>query len=53
MIKTVPRSTDSPQMWCINGIKGLGLHAPRFVDKILQSKLVDRKKVGLIFFSTN
>ena len=23
MIKTVPHSTVSPQMWCINGIKGL------------------------------
>ena len=39
MIKTVPHTTKS--------------HAPRFVDKILQSKLVERKKVGLIFFSTN
>ena len=31
-------------------IKTVGLHAPRFVDKILQSKLVERKIVGLIFF---
>ena len=49
MIKSVPHTTVSPQMWCINGIK-VGLHAPRFVDKILQSKLVERKKVGLSFF---
>ena len=27
----------------------VGLHAPRFVDKILQGKLVERKKVGLAF----
>ena len=33
MIKTVPRSTVSPQMLCMNGIKGL--HAPRFIGKIL------------------
>ena len=28
----------------------VGLHAPRFVGKILQSKLVERKKFGLNFF---
>ena len=41
MIKTVPHTTKS--------------HAPRFVDKVnkSKSKLVERKKVGLIFFSTN
>ena len=43
MIKTVPHTTVSPPMI-------VGLHAPRFVDKILQSKLVERKQVGLIFF---
>ena len=49
MIKTVPHSTVSPQMWCTNG-KKVGFHSPRFVGKILQSKLVKRKKFGLIFF---
>ena len=55
MIKTVPHSTVLSQMWrlktshLINGEK-VGLHAPRFVDKILLSKLVERKKFGLIFF---
>ena len=34
MIKSVPHSTVSPQMWCTNG-KKLGFHSPRFVGKIL------------------
>ena len=34
MIKTVPHSTVSPQMWCTNG-KKVGFHSPRFVGKIL------------------
>ena len=34
MIKTVPHSTVSPQMWCINGIKGW-FTPTRFVGKIL------------------
>ena len=34
MIKTVPHSTVSPQMWCTNG-KKVGFHPPRFVGKIL------------------
>ena len=36
MMKTVPHSTVSPQMWCINGV---GLPTPRFVCKTLLCKV--------------
>ena len=49
MIKTAPHITVSPQLWCIK-VWNVGLHAPRFVGKILLSKLVERKKLGLICF---
>ena len=42
-IKTAPHSTLSPQMWCVKV-------CPRFLRKILLSKLVERKKFGLICF---
>ena len=49
MIKTAPESTVSPQMWCIKSIKGW-FTRPRLIGKILYSKLVERKKFGLICF---
>ena len=36
-------------MWCIKSITGC-LHAPRFVGRILYSKLIERKKFDLICF---
>ena len=49
MIKTVPHSTVSPQMWRINGIKGY-THPDLLARFCKVLKLVERKKFGLIFF---
>ena len=52
MIKTAPHSTVSPRTWCIKSMKGWFTPPPppRFVGKTLWSKLVERKKFGLICF---
>ena len=49
MIKTAPRITVSPQMWCIKAWN-VGLQAPRFVGKILLNKVVERQKLCLVCF---
>ena len=48
MIKTAPRSTLSPQMWCIKKNKRLVCTHPDLLARIC--KLVERKKFGLICF---
>ena len=47
MIKTVPHSTLSPQMWRIKKKRLVCMH-PDLLARIC--KLVERKKVGLICF---
>ena len=49
MIKTVPHSTVSPQMWRINGIKGWFTRTQICWQVCKVLKLVERKKFGLIF----
>ena len=48
MIKTVPHSTLSPQMWSIENNKRLVCTYPDLLARI--KKLVERKKFGLICF---
>ena len=48
MIKTVPPSTLSPQMWYIKNNKRLVCTHPDLLARIC--KLVERKKFGLICF---
>ena len=49
MIKTVPHGTVSPQMWCINDIKGW--FTPAHPDLLARlCKLVERKKIRPDFF---
>ena len=50
MIKTAPRSTLSPQMWCIKKNKRLVCTHPDLLARIC--KLVDRKKIRPDLFST-
>ena len=50
MIKTVPHGTISPQIWCINGIKGWFTRTPDLLARLCKVNLSNAKKIGLIFF---
>ena len=49
MIKRVPHGTVSPQMCCINGIKGCFTRA-QILAGFCKVNLLNAKKFGLFFF---
>ena len=48
MMKTVPHTTVSPQMWCISGYTH-----PDLLARFGKVNLLDAKKLAWFFFSTN
>ena len=50
VLKTVTPSTVSPQMWCINGIKGWFYTQPDLLARFCKVNLSNAKKFDRIFF---
>ena len=51
MIKTVPHSTVSPQMWCLNGIKGWFTRTQICLQDFVPVNLSNAKNSAWFFFS--